>query len=94
MTTARNKFVWGLLVRRMLKYVWVLGFLTIVAFSHSGQLGPNSDGFTMFRAFLQDNIMHESFPEGGSPAKYFADIGDDGDFWEWVSAVVVALVTI
>jgi hypothetical protein len=84
-TTVRNKFVWSLLVRRMLKHVCVLGFLTIVAFNHSGQLGPNRDGFTMFRALVQDNIMHESFSEGESPAKYFADIGDDSDFWEWVS---------
>jgi ankyrin repeat protein len=93
-TKVRNDFVWNLLVRRMLKHVFVLGFLTIVAFSHSGQLGPNRDGFTMFRALVQDNLMHESFPEGESPAKYFADIGDDGDFWEWVSAVAVAVVKI
>jgi len=90
-STARNRFVWGLLVERMLLYIFMLGFLTVVAFCHSGQLGPHRNGFTLLRAFVQDNIIHESFPEGGVPDKYFADIGDDGDFWEWVSAIVVSV---
>ena len=90
-STARNRFVWGLLVERMLLYIFMLGFLTVVAFCHSGQLGSHRNGFTLLRAFVQDNIIHESFPEGGVPDKYFADIGDDGDFWEWVSAIVVSV---
>lgn len=68
-------------------------FLTVVALSHSGQLCPHgNNGFTLFRVLLQDNIMYESFPEGGSPPKYFADIGDDGDFWEWAQGPLLQTI--
>jgi ankyrin repeat protein/Ca2+-binding EF-hand superfamily protein len=86
-SATRNRFICGVLVRRILVYIFILGFLTVVAFCHSGQLGPHRNGFTLFRAWVKDKIMHESLTEGEE--KYFADITNDGDFWEWVSADVV-----